>query len=375
VKKVLYGAFIAIFGLSTLFMIAPLVEAESADASCTAVGEFTYELVGQNAPDEQTFTPTFNKFTRADFIWGGSVGGDKSIIITLFNSIGVEVGSGTLMPTIGGKTVRTWQPATPISVRTGAKYTLRVENPGGATLYWYTADGGCYSGGNARQSGSDMGFDFGFTTYGYNEETSTPTPTPAPGSSSTPATDSSTDLASQPGVSAGSGETPATVTSSSIAPPTNLTAKDYENDKGGAVQLEWKASTTTDITGYKVFRSTDKTKGFKEVAKTDKKTLKFIDNGLENNKSYFYFVRTYKDKSESASSNTVEGKAIDNSVTSPTATVTASAVETYTLGTEADNTWYLIGALLILLALLIISWILWKKGIIFNKKKTSNQLL
>lgn len=73
-----------------------------------------------------------------------------------------------------------------------------------------------------------------------------------------------------------------------------------------AVNLTWAASTTTDIDGYKVFRSEKETTGFTEIGKTVKSTLKYADSKeLVTEKTYYYMVRAYKGTAESVSTSTV----------------------------------------------------------------------
>ena len=73
--------------------------------------------------------------------------------------------------------------------------------------------------------------------------------------------------------------------------------------------MTWTKSTTTDIDGYKIFRSEEKTKNFKEVGKTAKDIVEFLnDKEVTAGKTYYYIVRAYKASSESANSNTAEVK-------------------------------------------------------------------
>ncbi|MFA6082101.1 MAG: Ig and FN3 domain-containing protein [Patescibacteria group bacterium] len=164
---------------------------------------------------------------------------------------------------------------------------------------------------------------------------STPTPTPTPstaassntgnnntGNTGTSNTGTSATAAPQVvvantpapqvGVSAGTGAAPATPVSF-INVPSSLTAEDFPGDQGGNTTLKWKASTSSTINGYMVYRSTtDQTKDFVNVAKTEKTVLQYIDTKADVGTTFYYFVRAYKGTSESKSSNTVSFASVDN---------------------------------------------------------------
>lgn len=139
----------------------------------------------------------------------------------------------------------------------------------------------------------------------------TPDPPADPPADTTPEvgqTEATTTTTAVPaGQSAGSGVAPATSTTASIKAPTDLKIT-YDNDKS-AVKLSFSKSATSDIDGYKIFRSEDRTKDFKEIGKTNKSTLEYLDlEKLTVEKTYYYFVRAYKGSDESASSSTVDIK-------------------------------------------------------------------
>ncbi|MFA6082017.1 MAG: immunoglobulin domain-containing protein [Patescibacteria group bacterium] len=155
---------------------------------------------------------------------------------------------------------------------------------------------------------------------------STPTPTPSSGNNTgntgTGNTGTSTTAAPQVvvantpapqvGVSAGTGAAPAAPVSS-INVPSSLTAEDFPGDQGGNTTLKWKASTSSSINGYMVYRSTtNNTKDFVNVAKTEKTVLQYIDTKADVGTTFYYFVRAYKGTSESKSSNTVSFASVDN---------------------------------------------------------------
>lgn len=138
-------------------------------------------------------------------------------------------------------------------------------------------------------------------TYTPPSPTPTPTPTPAP----TPTPDDPSGGTSQAGISAGTGSAPSVKTSSSIKPPTDLLAVNAADEAGEAIKLSWKTSESTNIDGYKIFRSEQELDGFTDIALAEKGITEFIDKTVESGKTYYYFLRSYKTDTESESSNTV----------------------------------------------------------------------
>jgi hypothetical protein len=218
-------------------------------------------------------------------------------------------------------------------VTPGQRYWLCLTSPVGNVVWWYSDNAaicgpckaGTYPNGNIwYNNGVIYEQDFGFKIYSSNMEepviTPDPTPdqiTPDPTPATTPATTpttTSTPAASTPlpaGVTAGSGAAPA-ATSTSIKQPTDLVAADVGADQGGSIKIDWKASITIDIDGYKVFRSIEESKNFKEIAKTEKTILTFTDNSAVIGQKYYYMVRAYKTTKESASTSTLSATSIDN---------------------------------------------------------------
>jgi len=358
-------------------------------ARCTAVGDDTYELVGQNDPDEETFDPTHNRLTSVSFIWGGNLAGDKGITVSIRTPEGEVLASTVIMPTITEKGTRSWEFDSPITVTPYDTYYIRVENPSGAQLYWYTSvDSSCYTRGHARQNNIDYPFDFGFTLYGYTASTPTPTPaptaTPAPSGGETAAptqtavtqngaTATSTPISNtvlNPGSEAGTGEAPATSTSSTIKEPTKLTMGQITVSEKPVLKLNWLASKTTDIDGYKIFRSDKENTGFKNIAKTDKKTLEFKDGEIEVGKTYYYQVRTYKTTSESKSSNTVSKK-VDPVVKSTTTVFSTKTPAPQAVSQKSNLVWYILLIIALILAVTTLMLYRMKKWPFAKKVKNS----
>jgi len=227
---------------------------------------------------------------------------------------------------------------TEVSVDTSKQYLLclrysetYISNEIDGDFGWYSNPTGGYSGGYAAVMGPPLGggerggipnlnYDFGFAIYNKVAQAEQPvaeTPAPAATPTTTPTTTptNATPAASTPlpaGVAAGSGAAPAAPTTS-IKAPTALVVADVAADQGGSLKLDWTASTTADIDGYKVFRSTAEKTGFAEIAKTTDKTIvTYTDNTAAIGTKYYYMVRAYKTTKESASSNTVNGISVDN---------------------------------------------------------------
>jgi len=241
----------------------------------------------------------------------------------------------------------------------GEYYWICLASRNGA--YWYadtTADGAfpssTYNHGYARVgSNSIANADFGFIAYTSNMEAAPVEPDPVvpdpvvpdpvvPVVDNTPAAD--TPLPS--GVTAGTGAAPA-ATTTTIKPASALAVIDVPADQGGSLQLIWTASVTTDIDGYKVFRSTTEvTKDFKEIAKTEKSIVTFSDNTAAIGTKYYYMVRAYKTTKESVNSNVVNGISIDNIApeTPKSPSFKKESNETYTFtwekNTETDLSGY-----------------------------------
>lgn len=185
---------------------------------------------------------------------------------------------------------------------------------------------------------------FGFRTYGYN---------PDPGQTPTVNTGGNTN--SNTTNNGSNGNAPSSNPSSSIAVPTSVAATYSAADKG--VSVAWKASTTSNITGYQIYRTKTAGKSYAKVGTTTKSVLQYIDSTVEKNTTYYYIVRTYKDTSESYNSNEakvdVPADAVIVAQTTNTPTVTPT---TEVVGQESGINWWLwggIGLLIILLGLLV----------------------
>ncbi|TSC94236.1 MAG: cell wall binding repeat 2-containing protein [Candidatus Berkelbacteria bacterium Athens1014_28] len=155
-------------------------------------------------------------------------------------------------------------------------------------------------------------YDRDFIFYVYGQEYQAPPeeggpPPDAPPAGSPPADDPG-------GVAAGS-EQPAVAaatTSSKINPPTKVAVADLPNDQGTALKLTWEKSTSSGISGYKIYRSEEENGKFTKIGIAKSTETEFTDQGLSADKKYYYVVRSYNSSSESASSDKVSASPTDN---------------------------------------------------------------
>ena len=80
------------------------------------------------------------------------------------------------------------------------------------------------------------------------------------------------------------------------APPTNVTAKDIPNDKGGAVTISWGKSAddgggAKNVTKYEILKSPQKDAGYEVIGSTTAGATSFSDNAAKNGVPYFYEIR------------------------------------------------------------------------------------
>ncbi len=242
-----------------------------------------------------------------------------------------------------------------VSVTVGAKYWLCIETidsdvVNSGWFYKANATGYSYRGINADPTTEMAGVSFGYRTYGYNPVT----PPPAdPGN-----TGVDTNIGTTPTTTTGSsnvaqGSVPSSNISSAIAKPTGLTAV-YSAD-AKAVVLLWKASTTSTIGGYNIYRSAVSGKDYKKIADTGKTTVTYSNTTIVAGTTYFYMIRAYKDTAESANSD--EASAI---VPAGAAVTTDNSVATTSSTGVVDNKieitpliWALLAFAVVLIGLLI----------------------
>jgi len=109
------------------------------------------------------------------------------------------------------------------------------------------------------------------------------------------------------------------------APPTELTAADTPDDRGGSITLEWKRSAddgqgANDVVEYRILRSTTSGGPFQPVGTAPAGQGTYADQTVTDGTPYYYVVRAYDGTGESANSNQVGPvEAVDNqSLLAPT---------------------------------------------------------
>lgn len=197
-------------------------------------------------------------------------------------------------------------------VTAGDTYAINVYADCSSNAHWKYADSNAYSRGfMIWQDNEQPNWDFNFKIIGQIDEslitkTVTTTATAENKTTDDSGTDDSGNLVTEDSDGSKtfiSPNEPLGEVSTAIGKPTDLKAE--FNTKNRAVNLSWTASTTSDIAGYKVFKSTENDKNFVKVAETAGKVTKYQDKNVKPNTKYFYVVRTYKGSMQSASSNKV----------------------------------------------------------------------
>jgi len=95
--------------------------------------------------------------------------------------------------------------------------------------------------------------------------------------------------------------------------PTGLTVADVAGDQGGALQLSWTVSASTDITQQRIYRGTSSGGPYSLVTTiTDNTTSTYTNTGLTNGITYYYVIRAFDGSTESVTSNVGSATPLDN---------------------------------------------------------------
>ncbi len=239
----------------------------------------------------QTFRPSKSKLDKVAVHIYLAAG---TLDVTIMQSPG-EDGETIVASVMGQTIVEGWNEFdfADIDVTVGGRYGIYLFTANIQPAWYYT--GNNYANGYAIASTTmDATKDFGFKTYGYDPEGATTT---------TAAGVTTTTALAQTGVdtSTNIGTAPAATTSASIKAPTSVKAENSPVNNKPAVKITWKASTTSDIDGYKLFRKEGKG-SYKQVAQAKKTVSQFIDEKVKEETEYTYMVRAYKGTAESANS-------------------------------------------------------------------------
>lgn len=337
-KKVLVLISLILFsGIYFLTMIPKANATSTVDQYCGNTNLQSYESIHRNGTDyRQAFIPVQNRVNSiAVKVGGNNISGLATLRV-------YTTPTGTSDPLLRSDRNFTNLDSTvswyfddfgDITLIPGTTYYVSLTSSVDF-LYWYSVDSaGCTAPGMAYLNGVQQGYKLDFATFGFTYTAPANNNTNSSNSNTNAATNTNTNSATIPaGQSAGSGAVPVTTTSASIKAASGLTAL-YSS---GAANLAWTASTTSDIDGYKIFRSESETTGFTEIGKTVKATVQYVDtNALTVGKTYYYFVRAYKSTAQSASTTTVallipETSAATNTNTNRSITPIATDAVDYT---------------------------------------------
>ena len=235
----------------------------------------------------QIFMPTKTKLDKVEIELTG-VGDNKKANVSIRHRVGTTWDEGNVAAVNNQTLVNGWNTFDfddiSVEVKGTDTYGIWIVSSENGPQWKYTSGPSTYARGYAIwQSNDKVDWDYNFKTYGYSP-------------SSTPADQSATVTGTT-----GTGEALGT-TSASIVKPTTLTAA--YSDEARGVKLAWKASTTGDIDGYKIFRSVSADKGFTKLAATAKNKVDYLDQDFVAGKTYYYQVRAYKGDLQSVSTNT-----------------------------------------------------------------------
>lgn len=185
-------------------------------------------------------------------------------------------------------------------------YGIKLRNADAqSNSVWMQGPSSCYEQGWAIYEGHAQEYKYRFAINAYNTENpAQPAETPV---------DQGVDTgdSSGLGVSSGSSSAPSANTSSSVSAPLNLTAINESSYLGTGIGLKWVSPATSDIGGYKIFRSTFQDSGFTEIARTIGGIMIYFDSTVTVGNTYYYFVRAFNGNAESASSNIANATAKD----------------------------------------------------------------
>lgn len=315
-KKII-GLLIVLFCLVPILTWPNSVKANyNIDNRCNYV-DTAHEDVNGGGGYYQTFYAKENRLTSA-VLTLGALAVDATATLKIMTAEGNQLASQAL--TVAGANPVVPAPYSfdnfsPITVTAGQMYKLVLLRSAGPSLYWYKTTVCDVSGNGYVDGASFPGMDYVFTTYGYTENTPTPTPT------------------------------------TGIAAPTSVAAE-YVTATS-KVKITWNKSSTTDIDGYRIFRSEQKTEDFTKVGTVDKGIYEYSDSEISASKTYYYYVRAYKGSDESENSNTA------------TVTIPAKKTTPATTAAKSASSWWLYailgGSAALLIAFLIVYEIKLKK--------------
>lgn len=312
---------------------------------CTLTDDSRAYVISPDNFFTQSFKPTFDRITKFTI----RLSGHESLQVGLTKNVSSnsnDLWSGSL--TTSGDYPATYTLTfNPVTVTPGTTYYLFAAY-GGPSVSWTQPGEECYTDGRAYVNGAPTYYDdFVFGIYGYN-------------SADANQTEQSTDTTGNSTGTTGSAPT----VNTAFRAPTSVKAEFIAATP--AAKISWTKSATTDITGYRIYRSESKTTGFTKVGEVTKTIAEYSDTTISPSKTYYYYVRSYKANEESASSETVTlvTPAFAASAVTPPA-LKNDVVQVYTIDTKVDPKIYYLGIIagVIFLFLLAYQIYLRRKGI------------
>jgi hypothetical protein len=284
-----------LFGTFMLAVQSTSAVTSAVDQQHTAGGSSVaiYNAYGRFA---QTFKPTKSKLDKVQLELA-NVPGEATLTVNIRHRSGLIWQEGWMTTVSNQAIVNGWNTFDfsdiDLQVTDNDTYGIYVDCGDADTQWKYKGGPSVYDRGfMIWQSTDKLDWDYNFKTWGYN---------PATEEGSDPPDDSAP---TNPAVTGTSSETPSATTSASIVKPTNLTATYSDETDSKGVKLAWTASKTTDIDGYKIFRSETAINGYGKIGETKKAIIEFLDDNVASATTYYYQVRAIKGSEQSASSNT-----------------------------------------------------------------------
>lgn len=317
------------------------------DQTCSLASDGDSKVSLTSGGGSQYFTPTQNRLTKVVVKINGD--GEGSLTSTIILDTSYVGFSDTVAEPDGLDKIVTLR-FDSLALTPGTQYRLAILATYGNDFAEWQYKNACYAGGDALVDGAFQDYDFIFATYGYTEETppvattedstleesSTSEPETALESTENTPTPASTDSGSSN--SSNSSESIVSEQQTSQIPPDNIKINkqgqvqetstiEPPNDligeyKVSKVNLSWQASKTTDIDGYRIFRSEKESGDFQKIEQISKDQLNYSDTSIKKSKQYFYYVKAFRGQEESNQTNTVDVQtSLTNKFSSPSTEV------------------------------------------------------
>ncbi len=312
IKGLIYFAIVSMI-LGTLFLAVSNTKAEThtQDKACFNTNTSTFQILQRNGDEYyQPFTPTQNRLDQVVIKLGSNPNGDGgSGTVVMQIRDGEEIILQKSMDYTNLKSsspqyfyFNSWNEGSVAEITPGHTYNIRLasnQTDSQNWLYWYTTTN-CNNDSNfAYREGAETGYYLNFSTWGWTvsedegeSEEGTETEEDSTLDQTSDANTTDTEVL---------GESDA-----SIAKPTNLSGEYVELENKRGAKLIWNASTTSDIDGYKVFKSENKNKNYLKIAQTKSDIFEYLDEDIKASTTYYYIVRAYNDALQSYSSNIAE---------------------------------------------------------------------